>query len=311
MGKYIIKRLISLFFVILGVVFIIYLIFYLLPGDVTQFILGVNYTPEGAARLREELGLNRPFIVQFFGYIGNLLHGDFGVSYLSGAPVSLQLFARFPRTLLLVACSMALCVVISVPMGVYCAVHPKSILSDLMQFLCSVGIAMPSFWLALLLMLLFSVRLEWLPALGSVSLKGIILPCVTLCASFLASTMRMMRSSMLETLNQDYIRTARAKGVGRRGVIYRHALKNSLLPVVTMVGMNVGTQMGGSILTESVFSYQGIGLMLMDSIFSRDIPSVLGCIVLMALSIGVVNLLVDILMLYIDPRIKASITKGA
>jgi len=311
MLRYIIKRLISLGVVMLGVTFIIYLIFYFLPGDVTQFILGVNYTAEGAESLRESLGLNRPFLVQYFSYIGGLLRGDFGISYLTGSPVAVQLLARFPRTLVLVGCSMALCTIISIPMGVYCAIRPRSILANTLQGLCSIGIALPSFWLGLMLMLLFSVRLGWFDSLGSITLRGLVLPCLTLCASFMASTMRMTRSSMLETMSQDYIRTAKAKGVTYGGPIYHHAMKNSMLPVITMVGMNVGSQMGGSILTESVFSYQGIGLMLIDSINQRDIPSVLGCIVLMALAIGICNMIVDILMLYIDPRLKSLMTKGA
>jgi peptide/nickel transport system permease protein len=311
MAEYIVKRLLSLLVVILGVTFLIYLIFYALPGDVTQFILGVNYTEAGAEQLREELGLNRPFLVQYFSYLGGLLQGNFGTSYVTGAPVAVQLAARFPRTLVLVLCSMVLCTVVSIPMGVYCAIKPRSPLSAILQALGMVGIAMPSFWLGLLLILLFSVKLGWLPSLGSMTPAGLVLPSITLAASFLASSMRITRSSMLEVMGQDYIRTARAKGVPYWGVIYHHAMKNSMLPVITMIGMNVGSQMGGSILTETVFSYQGIGLLLMDSISSRDIPTVLGCIVLMALSIGVCNMLVDILMLYIDPRLRGLMTKGA
>ena len=310
MVKYIGKRMASLIVVILGVILIIYLIMYLLPGDVTQFILGTNYTEEGAESLRESLGLNRPFIIQYIHYVWGLLHGDFGISYVSKMSVRVQLFSRFPNTLILVSCSMILCVALSIPMGIYSAVKPKTFLSNLIQGLGMIGIALPSFWLGLMLILLFSVKLSWLPSLGSVSLKGIILPSITLCVSFMASTMRMMRSSMLEVLNQDYIRTARAKGANFREIIYHHAMKNSMLPVITMIGMNIGSQMGGSVLTESVFSYPGVGLLLMNSIASRDTPTILGCLVLMALSIGICNLVVDILMLYIDPRLKTLIIKG-
>ncbi len=310
MVKYIGKRMVSLIVVILGVILIIYLIMYLLPGDVTQFILGANYTEEGAESLRESLGLNRPFLIQYIHYVWGLLHGDFGISYVSKMPVHVQLLSRFPNTLILVTCSMILCVVLSIPMGIYSAVKPKSILSSLIQGIGMIGIALPSFWLGLMLILLFSVKLSWLPSLGSVSLKGLILPSITLCVSFMASTMRMMRSSMLEVLNQDYIRTARAKGANFREIIYHHAMKNSMLPVITMIGMNIGSQMGGSVLTESVFSYPGIGLLLMNSITSRDTPTILGCLVLMALSIGICNLVVDILMFYIDPRLKTLIMKG-
>ena len=195
-------------------------------------------------------------------------------------------------------------------MGVYAALQPRSFLSYLIQAFGMVGVALPSFWLGLMLMLFFSVRLAWLPSTGSVSPTGLVLPVLTLSASFMAGTMRMTRSSMLDELNQDYMRTARAKGVSRSGQVVGHAFKNSLLPVITMVGMNVGSQMGGSVMTESVFSYPGIGLLLLNSINTRDTPVILGCLVLMAVSIGVCNLLSDLVMILVDPRLKTLILKG-
>ena len=311
MYKYIIKRLLALIPVILGVVFIIYLILYLTPGDVTTTILGQNYTVEAAEQLRKDLGLDKPFLVQFFSYILNMLHGDLGTSYVSGLPVTEVVGARFPNTLLLVTVSMVLCTVLSVPIGIQSAVKPNSIFSNFTAALGMIGIALPSFWLGLMLILLFCVHLGWLPSAGSATLKGIILPSITLCASFMASTMRTTRSSMLEALNQDYIRTARAKGVSKNDVVYNHALKNALLPLITVVGMNIGTQMGGSVLTETVFSYPGIGRLLMEGINSRDNPIVLGCLVLMALSIGIINLIVDVLYAYVDPRLRSQyVRKG-
>ena len=296
--------------VILGVIFIIQFILYISPNDPAVVILGNNYTAEGAQAVRESLGLNDPFLVQFVRYVLNLLQGDFGNSYITGEPVVTQLMARFPNTLILVLVSMALCTVLSLPIGIQSAVKPNSWFSNITAALGMIGIALPTFWLGLMLILLFSVTLGWLPATGSVSVTGMILPAITLSASFMAGTMRTTRSSMLDCLNQDYIRTAKAKGVSSRDVIDKHALKNALLPIITVVGVNVGTQMGGSVLTETVFSYPGLGIMLTNGIKQTDTPTILGCLVLMALCIGICNLLVDIIFAFVDPRIKSQYSKG-
>ena len=310
MIKYVLKRLLALIPVILGVIFIIQFILYISPNDPAVVILGNNYTAEGAQAVRESLGLNDPFLVQFVRYVLNLLQGDFGNSYITGEPVVTQLMARFPNTLILVLVSMALCTVLSLPIGIQSAVKPNSWFSNITAALGMIGIALPTFWLGLMLILLFSVTLGWLPATGSVSVTGMILPAITLSASFMAGTMRTTRSSMLDCLNQDYIRTAKAKGVSSRDVIDKHALKNALLPIITVVGVNVGTQMGGSVLTETVFSYPSLGIMLTNGIKQTDTPTILGCLVLMALCIGICNLLVDIIFAFVDPRIKSQYSKG-
>ena len=310
MIKYVLKRLLALIPVILGVIFIIQFILYISPNDPAVVILGNNYTAEGAQAVRESLGLNDPFLVQFVRYVLNLLQGDFGNSYITGEPVVTQLMARFPNTLILVLVSMALCTVLSLPIGIQSAVKPNSWFSNITAALGMIGIALPTFWLGLMLILLFSVTLGWLPATGSVSVTGMILPAITLSASFMAGTMRTTRSSMLDCLNQDYIRTAKAKGVSSRDVIDKHALKNALLPIITVVGVNVGTQMGGSVLTETVFSYPGLGIMPTNGIKQTDTPTILGCLVLMALCIGICNLLVDIIFAFVDPRIKSQYSKG-
>lgn len=309
MHRYIIKRLLALIPIIIGVIFVIDLILYFSPSDATVTILGNEYTEEAAEQLREELGLNRPFVVQFADYIWGLLHLDFGYSYVSREPVSVQLLARLPNTFVLVVISMTLCSALSIPIGIRSAVYPNSLFSNITAALGLVGIALPTFWTGLMLMLLFSVNLGWLPAIGSVSLKGLILPSITLCSTFMAGVMRTTRSSMLEALSQDYIRTAKAKGVAHRDVINKHALRNALLPVITVVGMNVGGTMGGSVLTETVFSYPGLGILLVNGINRKDTPTILGCLVLMALTIGIANLLVDILFAFIDPRIKSQYVK--
>ena len=309
MIKYILKRLLALIPVILGVIFIIQFILYISPNDPAVVILGVDYTPEGAAQVRESLGLNDPFVVQFARYVLDLLRGDFGNSYVTGEPVAVQLAARFPNTLILVVVSMTLCTILSLPIGIQSAVKPNSWFSNITAALGMVGIALPTFWLGLMLILLFAVHLEWLPATGGVSLTGMILPAITLSASFMAGTMRTTRSSMLDCLNQDYIRTAKAKGVSHHDVIDKHALKNALLPIITVVGVNVGTQMGGSVLTETVFSYPGLGIMLTNGIKQTDTPTILGCLVVMAICIGICNLLVDIIFAFVDPRIKSQYSK--
>ena len=309
MIKYILKRLLALIPVILGVIFIIQFILYISPNDPAVVILGNAYTPEGAEQVRESLGLNDPFVVQFVRYILDLLRGDFGDSYITGEPVATQLLARFPNTLILVVVSMTLCTILSLPIGIQSAVKPNSWFSNITAALGMVGIALPTFWLGLMLILLFAVHLEWLPATGSVSLTGMILPAITLSASFMAGTMRTTRSSMLDCLNQDYIRTAKAKGVSHHDVIDKHALQNALLPIITVVGVNVGTQMGGSVLTETVFSYPGLGIMLTNGIKQTDTPTILGCLVVMAICIGICNLLVDIIFAFVDPRIKSQYSK--
>ena len=309
MIKYILKRLLALIPVILGVIFIIQFILYISPNDPAVVILGNAYTPEGAEQVRASLGLNDPFVVQFVRYILDLLRGDFGDSYITGEPVATQLLARFPNTLILVLVSMTLCTILSLPIGIQSAVKPNSWFSNITAALGMVGIALPTFWLGLMLILLFAVHLEWLPATGSVSLTGMILPAITLSASFMAGTMRTTRSSMLDCLNQDYIRTAKAKGVSHHDVIDKHALQNALLPIITVVGVNVGTQMGGSVLTETVFSYPGLGIMLTNGIKQTDTPTILGCLVVMAICIGICNLLVDIIFAFVDPRIKSQYSK--
>ena len=309
MIKYILKRLLALIPVILGVIFIIQFILYISPNDPAVVILGVDYTPEGAAQVRESLGLNDPFIVQFARYVLDLLRGDFGNSYVTGEPVAVQLAARFPNTLILVVVSMTLCTILSLPIGIQSAVKPNSWFSNITAALGMVGIALPTFWLGLMLILLFAVHLEWLPATGSVSLTGMILPAITLSASFMAGTMRTTRSSMLDCLNQDYIRTAKAKGVSHHDVIDKHALQNALLPIITVVGVNVGTQMGGSVLAEAVFADPGLGIRLGDGIKQTDTPTILGCLVVMAICIGICNLLVDIIFAFVDPRIKSQYSK--
>lgn len=311
MIKYVVKRILAMIPVILALTFIVFTIMHLTPGDPTAVILGNEYTVEASNALKAELGLDKPFIVQYFNYIVGLVQGDFGMSYITRAPVSEQLFARFPNTFKIVIAAMLFCVVLGIPIGIYSATKPNSFFSNITMILGLLGVSLPIFWLGLLLILLFSVNLEWLPSSGmDDGLKSVILPAVTVGLNYMANIMRTTRSSMLEAVRQDYVRTARAKGATERSVIYNHALPNALMPTITVVGMNIGALLGGVVLSETVFSIPGTGRMLVEVIKSRDTPSVLGCLVIMALCVAVSNLIVDLIYAYIDPRIKAQYSTG-
>lgn len=292
--------------VILALTFVVFTIMYLTPGDPTSVILGNEYSEEASKSLKADLGLDRPFIIQYVNYIARLVRGDFGMSYMTRAPVSEQLFARFPNTFKVVVAAMIFCVGVGIPIGVYSATKPDSLFSNITMIIGLLGVSLPIFWLGLLLILLFSVKLGVLPSSGmDRGVKSLILPAVALGANYMANIMRTTRSSMLESIRQDFIRTAKAKGVNQRDVIYNHALPNALMPTITVVGMNIGALLGGVVLTETVFSIPGTGRMLVESINKRDTPCVLGCLVVMALCVAISNLAVDLIYAYIDPRIKA------
>jgi peptide/nickel transport system permease protein len=234
------------------------------------------------------------------------MHGDFGMSYVMHAPVLDQLSVRLANTAWIVASAMLLCVSFGIPIGIRSATKPNSFFSQCTMVFGLMGVSMPIFWLGLLLILLFSVKLGWLPSSGlDNGVKSLILPAITLGFNYMANIMRTTRSSMMEAIRQDFIRTARAKGVSEYGVIYDHALGNALMPTITIIGMDVGTLLGGVVLTETVFSIPGMGRMLVEAINQRDTPCVLGCLVVMALTVAVSNLIVDLIYAYIDPRVRA------
>ena len=309
MIKYVLKRLITLIPIILALTFFVFTILYMTPGDPTEIILGNDYTEQASIQLKQELGLDKPFIVRYVNYVLNLAKGDFGISYITREPVSEQLLARLPNKIVIAA--MVFCVVVGMPIGIRSATKPNSLSSKISMVVGLMGVSMPVFWLGLLLVLLFSVHLGWLPSSGMDNgFKSIILPAVTVGANYMANTMRTTRSSMMESIRQDYIRTARAKGVSERDVIYDHALGNALMPTITVIGLNVGALLGGLVYCETVFSIPGTGRLLVESINKRDAPCVLGCLVIMAVCVAVSNLIVDLIYAYIDPRIKAQYSKG-
>ena len=311
MIKYVLSRLLALIPVVLALIFVVFTILHFVPGDPTFIILGNEYTPELSAKVAANLGLNKPFFVQFFDYVLNLLRGNFGMSYIYKIPVSVLLAARFPNTLKVVVTAMIFCVALGIPIGIYSATKPNSIFSSITMIGGLLGVSFPIFFLGLLLILLFSVALGWLPNGGmDAGFKSLILPAIALGANYMANIMRITRSSMLESIRQDFIRTAKAKGVNNRDVIYKHALPNAIMPTITVIGMDIGFLLGGAVLTETVFSISGTGRMLVDSINQRDTPAVLGCLVVMALCVAISSLVVDLIYAYIDPRIKAQYKSG-
>lgn len=306
MHKYILRRLIMLIPVMLGVSFIVFTMMYITPGDPARIMLGESAPLDEVERFREELGLNDPFLIQYGRFIKNLvLHQDIGRSYTSKRPVMDEILSRFPNTLKLAASGMLVAILLGIPTGIISATKQYSIFDNISMVAALLGVSMPNFWQGLMLILLFSVHLGWLPSSGFSSFKEMILPALTLGTSSAAIITRMTRSSMLEVIRQDYIRTARAKGQVESVVINQHALKNALIPIVTVIGLQFGYLLGGAVLTESIFGISGVGRLMVESINARNFPVVQGGVLFIALAFSFVNLLVDILYAFLDPRIKS------
>lgn len=265
---------------------------------------GPHATKDQVEQIRAQLGLNKHPVTQYFIFIKNLFRGDLGTSTRTGLPVMREIMARLPNTLLLALTSIMIATVFGVLTGIIAGVKQNSKFDYLSMLVALFGLSMPVFWLGLMLMLLFSIKLGWFPAVGADSFKHLILPAITLGANSTAIIARMTRSSMLEVIRLDYIRTARAKGLTEKLVISRHALKNALIPVVTVIGLQTGTLLGGAVLTEIVFAWPGIGRLMVEAILSRDYPVVQGVVLVVATMFIFVNLIVDILYSYLDPRIR-------
>ena len=307
--KYIFRRLVSLIPVLLGITLVVFLIVHFAPGDPVANMLGETYfDKESYEELRHELGFDRNVIVQYLRWLGRICRGDLGRSLIRKRPVIELIAERFPNTLLLASVGIFFALLIAVPIGIYTAVHQDTWVDNLGRVGALLGVSMPAFWRGLVLMLVFSWYIRIFPSGGSVSEKGwiaVVLPGFSLGISLAAIVMRMTRSSMLEVLKQDYIKTARAKGVAERVVLFKHALKNALIPVVTVVGLQMGYLMGtGALLTETVFSWPGVGRLVVQAIMERDVPLIQGLILFVALLFVLVNLLVDVIYVYLDPRIE-------
>jgi len=310
LGKYILRRFLYMIPVLIGVSLIIFTVLYLTPGDPAMMILGEDAGQEAIEELREEMGLNNTFLVRFFNYLRGALNGDLGTSYTTGQPVLDELFTRYPTTITLAIVSTIVAILVAIPLGILSAVYQNSLIDGISRVIAMVGVSMPNFWQGLLNILIFSVYLKWLPSSGFSSPLHWILPAVTIGTSGAAAIMRTTRSSMLETIRQDYIRTARAKGASEFSVIWKHALRNALIPVLTIIGIRFGASLGGAIVTEQVFGIPGIGKLMIDSINTRNYPVIQGGVLLIALAYSVINLIVDILYAYVDPRIKSQYSAG-
>jgi len=305
MWRYLLQRVLGALITILGVLTIVFLLLRLIPGDPARLVAGLTASQEEVEAVRQRLGLNESLLVQYAIFLGNIVQGDLGTSLYTNKPVMNDIAERLPYTFQLALVTMALTMLFGLPLGILAATHEKTWMDYVISVGSLLGISLPSYALGLLLIVIFAVQLKWLPAAGaSDGIRSLILPSFTLSLIFLAVITRITRGAMLEALRQDYVRTARAKGLPARQVLTRHALRNALLPVVTVLGLQFGGLMSGAVLTETVFGWPGVGLLLTDSIFNRDYPMVQGVVLFIAVVFVFVNLAVDLLYAAIDPRIR-------
>ena len=310
MLRYIFKRILMMIPVMIGVTLITFSMMYFSPGEPADYILGELATEEDKALFNEQNGLNRPFLVRFVNYIVDAVQGDFGISYSTRQPVINEILASFPTTMKLSFYAEVFAVVLGITLGVISAVKQYSFIDNFTRILAMVGVSLPSFWEGLMLIILFSVVLGWLPPSGLTSWKHYILPAFTLSTWGLAACMRMTRSSMLEAIREDYVRTARAKGQTEFVVIMKHAFRNAVLPIITVAGTDFAKLLGGGAVIESVFSINGIGKLIVDAINTKNAPLVQGGILFVAVAMSLINLLIDLVYAFVDPRIRSQYSSG-
>jgi len=304
MLQYVIKRLVSTIPVLIGISLLLFFMLRMLPGDPAQVLAGQMATPEEVENIRRQLGLDRPIHVQYAVFFGRLARFDLGRSARTQNPVTQEIWARLPNTVLLAVVAITLACLFGIPAGIVSAVRPYTWMDYLVTSAALFGISMPVFWLGLMLVVVFSILLQWLPAGGTGSWKHVILPSVTLASFVIAFIARMTRSTMMEVLSQDYTTTARSKGLKEEVVVVKHALKNALIPIITVVGLQFGLLLGGAVLTETVFAWPGLGRLIVDSILARDYPMIQGAILVFGLLYIFVNLVTDLLYACVDPRIR-------
>jgi peptide/nickel transport system permease protein len=304
MLNYLIKRLISTIPVLIGISLLLFFMLRMLPGDPAQVLAGQMATPEEIENIRHQLGLDRPIYEQYAVYLSRLVRLDLGRSARTQNPVIDEIWARLPNTLLLASVAITLACLFGIPAGIISAVRPYSWVDYLVTLSALFGISMPVFWLGLMLVVLFSIMLKWLPAGGTGSWQHVILPSITLAAFVVAFIARMTRSTLIETLSQDFTTTARSKGLPEKVVIVKHALRNALIPIITVVGLQFGLLLGGAVLTETVFAWPGLGRLIVDSILARDYPMIQGAILIFGLLYVFVNLTIDLVYAFVDPRIR-------
>jgi ABC-type dipeptide/oligopeptide/nickel transport system permease component len=305
MLRYIRKRILISIPTILAVTLLVFIMLQLVPGDPAEIFLGEKYsTPEILAKVRHDMGLDRPLYVQYLDFLWKAMHGDLGRSLHTGRPVLEHLVIAIPSTLELAFAAMAISIVIGVLLGILSALKHNTWVDSLSMLVALFGVSMPVFWLSLLMIFFFSVKLNWFPAVGGGDLKHLAMPAFVLGVLNSSMLARMVRSSMLDVLNEDYIRTARAKGLYERTVIIKHALRNALIPTITVLGLEFGALLGGAVITETIFSRLGLGKLYIDSILSKDITMILGITLFIALTYMITNIVVDISYSYLDPRIR-------
>jgi len=301
---YILKRLVGVFFVVLSVTLILFILIRSVPGDPARVLAGFDAPPDVVEEIRRRYGLDRSLPEQLVMYMINLMKLDLGKSIRTDAPVVYEVMARLPNTVVLAVVSMAIALAVGIPLGTLAAIKRETWVDYVITSLTVLGTSIPTFWLGLMLILLFAVQLRLLPAGGSGTPAHIILPAVTLALPMSAPIVRATRSSVLEVLNQDFVRAARSKGLGEGKVLFKHVLRNALIPVTTIAGLQLGNLMSGAVITETVFAWPGVGRLVVDSIFARDYPMVQGAIFIFAIIYALINLVVDILYVVIDPRIR-------
>lgn len=304
MLQYVIKRLFSVIPVLIGISLLLFLMLRMLPGDPAQVLAGEMATQEEVEIIRHQLGLDRPIYTQYAFFLSRLSRFDLGRSARTQNPVTEEIWARLPNTMLLAIVAITLACLIGIPAGIISALRPYSLLDYTITVTALFGISMPVFWLGLMLVVVFAVWLHWLPAGGIGTWKHVILPSLTLASFVVAFIARMTRSTMLEVLSQDYTTTARSKGLKEKVVVVKHAFRNALIPIITVVGLQFGMLLGGAVLTETVFAWPGLGRLIVDSIKARDYPMIQGAILVFGLLYILVNLAVDIIYAYVDPRIR-------
>ena len=304
MLNYVIKRLLSIIPVLLGISFLLFFMLRMLPGDPAQVLAGQMASPEEIETIRKQLGLDKPIYLQYGSFLVRLVRFDLGRSTKTQNPVIEEIWARLPNTILLAVVAITLACLFGIPAGIISAVRPYTLIDYLVTITALFGISMPVFWLGLMLVVIFSVILKWLPAGGTGSWQHVVLPSITLAAFVVAFIARMTRSTMIEALSQDYTTTARSKGLKEKAVIIKHALRNALIPIITVIGLQFGLLLGGAVLTETVFAWPGLGRLIVDSILARDYPMIQGTILIFGLFYILVNLVVDLIYVFVDPRIR-------
>lgn len=308
---YVVKRILALIPIFIAVTFVIFSLLQLTPGDPAAIMAGTGAPKEAVEQLREEMGLNDPFFVRYFNYVKDFVTKfDMGTSYETHTPVTERILSALPATVRLAVAAIIFAIVVGLPIGIVSATRQYSFFDNFFMVIALIGISLPVFWSGMMLIILFSVKLKWLPSSGFQTIRHLILPGITLGMQSAAMIARMTRSSMLDVIRQDYIRTVRAKGLSEFMITFSHVLRNALIPIVTVIGLQFGQLIGGAVLTETIFSIPGIGRLMVQALKNRDYPVILGCVLFISVMFCLVNLIIDVIYAFLDPKIKAQYSRG-